>query len=326
MRTPPLHNGLALLLPSKGRFVDLVLTLALTPMQAKGGVTPRFVVCANYASWQLALLRFFFSARARFIDERTQSHKGMIGAYNCAYAHASAGGAAWVALWADDLLPYQKDWLEKLAPTLKDDDFHFGIFSSDEGNHPGHYGYNVFGGYPCAHFYVARTDSLPGHLLNPAFRAYTGDDEIAIDTVKRGQPVTFLPVRVIHQPTSNSTRTANAASYQADLDVLYGLHPDMAGKLDAAVLRGDVRDENCAFVPETDTPLTFTPGMADALPYERFAAQTQKEKLPAFFGFIWGVRRLWNEKIVLNWARFREFDYGRIKPSVKRRMQRVFKG
>lgn len=293
---------LALLLPSKGRFFDLFITMLLTPMDGNKKIKPYFLVCAHYNSFQLFLLKKLFSGRAVFIDERRLPFKGMVGAYNYAYERARDDGAEWVALWADDLMPLTPNWVDIITPILQRMNFHFGIFSSDEGNHQGYYGYNIFGGYPCAHFYVARTESLPGYFLNPAFRAYTGDNEIAIRTIKDGKTIHFLPLRVIHQPTFNSTRQVNAQSYKNDLDVLYSLHPELQGKLDGIVLSGNVRDDNCRFMPECDMPIEFDEEI-DYPTYDSFIQLKSKQDLSSYFKIIWSIRRIWNEGIVLSFYR-----------------------
>lgn len=304
---------LALLLPSKGRFFDLFLTLALTPMRKRGPVVPRFVVCANYPRWQLSFLESLFSSRADFIDERRLEFKGMVGAYNYAFARAQEIGAEWVALWADDLLPARPDWVAALAPILRRPDFSLGIFSSDEGNHKGRYGFNIFAGYPCAHFFVARSAAMPGHFLNPSLRSYTADNEICIDFVKRGLPVHFLPIKVMHQPTSNTTRRSNNSSYKKDLDVLYTLHPELVGKLDDVVLRGEVADENCAFVADEGSVVEFERDMKSALRFEDFLAARAAEPQPLSSRLIWLLRRLWNEWIVLGTRRLGLLVAGRLR-------------
>ena len=284
---------LALLLPSKGRFVDLILTLSMTSLKAPKGFRAYFVVCANYNSFQLALLRAFFRGRATFIDERNLKWLGMIGAYNYAFEAAKKNGARWVALWADDLLPESPLWLDELFSAISQPEFNFGIFSSDEGNHKGHFGWNVFAGYPCAHFFVALIEAMPGFLLNPKIRAYVGDNEIVINRTKKGIPIDLLPIRVIHQPTANMLRSSNAISYKNDLDAVYQIHPELAGKLDAIVLRGDTSDANCRFIADKGQQIRFdkntaTLSISEFNDASTYAAQRVNIRIAA------KIREIWN--------------------------------
>lgn len=297
MQAPKRALGLAL--PSKGRWFDLVLTMAATSLRAPTGFECRFYVCANYADWQVSLLRILFSRRARFIDEKTVAKAGMTGAYNHAFRLAASDGCEWVALWADDLLPERRRWLLELFQALLTPGFQFGIFSSDEGGHKGHFGWNVFAGYPCAHFYVARVDALPGHMLNPRIRAYVGDNEICVSAIKRGTAIDLLPVRVIHQPTTNATRTGNTPSYQIDLSTVYELHPELTGRLDAIVLRGDVRSEECRFIADEGKPVRFGRDKVPMLSIEEFLARTPPCQTSCLVGLIGATRKLWNEFIVI---------------------------
>ncbi|KAB2919900.1 MAG: hypothetical protein F9K29_03285 [Hyphomicrobiaceae bacterium] len=287
---------LALLLPSKGRLLDLLLTLSLVPLKAQKGYRVHFVVCANYNPAQLALLRRLFSARATFIDEGKLEPRGMTGAYNYALEEAIRKGARWVALWADDLLPEKRAWLDQLFPVIADAGFRFGIFSSDEGNHKGHFGWNVFADFPCAHFFVARVEALPGYMLNPGLRAYVSDNEIAISRVKAGVPVDLLPVRVIHQPTFNQTRTANSPAYRSDLEKFYQIHPELRGRLDPIVLHADVADANCRFVVDDGRVLRF----GDSTPrlgIEEFKAAAPFAAPRFSLRVVGYIRKAWNEWI-----------------------------
>ena len=290
---------LALLLPSKGRFLDLLLTLAFAPLKAPRGFAVKFVVCANYTSLQLTILRKLFSNRARFIDERDLEWQGMTGAYNYALAEATNMGATWAALWADDLLPEKSSWLDMLFPKITSPDFRLGIFSSDEGNHKGRFGWNIFAGYPCAHFFVVRIDALPGHMLNPKLKAYVSDNEIAISRIKAGIRVDLLPIRVIHQPTANSTRKNNSPAYNSDLESFYIIHPELRGKLDAIVLRGDTTDVNCQFVVDDGNQRQFGIDTSPVtLTIDAFQAQAQVTRHRLGIRVIGLLRKLWNEVLM----------------------------
>ena len=284
---------LALLLPSKGRFVDLILTLSMTSLKAPKGFRAHFVVCANYSSFHLAILRSLFRDRATFIDERNLKWLGMTGAYNYALEEATKIGARWAALWADDLLPESSLWLDDLFSAISQPAFHFGIFSSDEGNHKGHFGWNVFAGYPCAHFFVALIEAMPGFMLNPKLRAYVSDNEIVINRTKNGIPIDLLPIRVIHQPTLNMLRSSNSSSYKTDLETVYRIHPELAGKLDAIVLRGDTSDANCRFIADKGQQIRFdkntvTLTISEFNDASSYAAQRVDIRIAA------KIREIWN--------------------------------
>lgn len=285
---------LALLLPSKGRLVDLLLTLALVPLRPPRGLKTRFFVCANYPTWQLFLLKVIFWTRATFLDERRLPASGMTGAYNHAYDLARVSGADWVALWADDLLPERNDWLRRLWPILTSPGFHFGIFSSDEGHHKGRWGWNIFAGYPCAHFFVARTNALPGYMLTPKLRAYVSDNEIAIGRIKSGVPVHLVPVKVIHQPTTNPTRSANTPNYLQDLHRFYDLHPELRGKLDGVVLKGDVRDGSSAFIPDRGEVVRFNQATL-GLSLDTFLNEAPRAAIRWSVKTAGKIRTYWNE-------------------------------
>ncbi len=249
---------LGLILPSKGRFVDLLLTLIFTPLESSFPLKVHFFVCANYNNIQLKLLRTFFSNKATFINERNLKWSGVSGAYNYGFDEAIKKNATWVALWADDLLPENKFWLNALYQQISQEDFRFGIFSSDEGCHKKQFGWNIYAGYPCAHFFIAKINSLPGYLLNPKFRSHLADNEIAISRIKDGIQITLLNVRVIHQPTLNNTRKENTVAYKTGLKTIYELHPELQGRLDDAVFNTPDLNQNCRYIVDNKESLLFS--------------------------------------------------------------------
>jgi len=284
---------LGLLLPSKGRFIDLILTLSMTPLNAPVGFRAHFVVCANYSSFQLSILRTLFGNRATFIDERNLKWRGMIGAYNYAFEVANEIGARWVALWADDLLPESTSWLDELFSAISQPAFNFGIFASDEGGHKAQFGWNIFAGYPCAHFFVALNKALPGSLLNPRLRAYVGDCEVVISRTKSGIPIDLLPIRVIHQPTLNMLRKTNSSAYITDLKTVYQIHPELEGKFDAIVLRGDMTDVNCRFIVDNEQQIRFDENTV-TLTISEFNAAAPNFNQRASLKIVGIIRNLWN--------------------------------
>ena len=252
---------LALLLPSKARLFDLVLTIYFTPLNSPKNLKVRFFIVANYNLIQLYFLKLMFSRHATFIDERSLEMRGVNGAYNHAFDAAKKSGAHWVALWADDLLPEKNNWLFELNNYLLNKNFHFGIFSTDEGNHHGYFGWNIMSGYPCAHFFIASVNSMPDYLLNPAFKGFVGDNEIAISASKKNVAIKFIPIKVIHQPTINTTRLSRSKLLKSDLDMLYVLHPELNGRLDEIIINGNLEDNNFKFVSDNGLQIIFDANM-----------------------------------------------------------------
>lgn len=284
---------LGLLLPSKGRLFDLVLTLFFTPLNPPEGLRVRFYIVANYNSIQLYCLKLLFSHCATFIDERSLDLRGVNGAYNYAFEEAKNNGAQWVALWADDLLPEKENWLFELNYVLSQDSFRLGIFSSDEGNHKGYYGWNIGAGYPCAHFYVACIDSLPGYVLNPLLKGFVGDTDIGISSVKNNIQIDLLPIKVIHQPTVNSTRASRESLLKHDVKQLYILHPELRGKLDGMILRGDLGDVNYRFVLDDGKCLKFSHEIK-AVSFHQVISRANFTTLAFKIQFIYVLRKRWN--------------------------------
>lgn len=287
------HKLVALLLPSKGRIIDLVLTIFFTSLKAPDGLRVRFFIVANYNSIQLYFLKFFFSRHATFVDERIISKRGVNGAYNYAFEEAKKHGASWVVLWADDLIPESKSWLSELNFYLSKKDFCFGIFSTDEGNHKGFFGWNIQAGYPCAHFFVASVNSLPDYLLNPALIGFTGDNEIAISTAKKNIPIELLPIKVIHQPTANSTRSSRSGLLRSDLDTLYLLHPELLGQLDEIVMNGNLTDKNFRIIKDEGLAIIFDK-KANPKTFGEAVLTWKTHRPPFKFQIIYFIRLLWN--------------------------------
>ncbi len=230
----------ALLLPSYRRFGELFRTLRRTPLDKD----VMFVVVANYPSWQLALLKKMFSDRALIVDERPFGKLGGAKAYNVAYSIARENKAEYVAHWADDIMPFRNDWLAQLVNLFIKPGHRFGIFSTDEGCHKHRYGWNVLGGYPCAHFFVADASTLGETYFDPRFNQFVVDNEICVRLSRQGVPITYLPIMIVHDPCMKH-REAFVSNYAKDVAIFNGLYPDLAGGLDGAVLRGDFSGMQC---------------------------------------------------------------------------------
>ncbi|CAM8349475.1 hypothetical protein [Candidatus Methylopumilus universalis] len=287
---------LGLILPSKGRFFDLIVTLIFVPLDSPSILRVHFFICANYNAFQLWLLNFFFSKRATIIDEKKLKQNGATAAFNYAFDEALKENATWVALWADDLLPENKLWLFSLYGLISKRNFSFGIFSSDEGNHKKQFGWNIIAGYPCAHFFVARVKNLPGYLLNPALIAYVADNEIVVSRIKKKVKIFLLPVRVIHQPTMNNTRKLNAKRYKKDLSIFYRLHPELKGKFNSAVLGLPDKKKNCKYIIESGKTLLFHDKIS-MLDITEFKAKAPFHRLTFQYSLLKVLRFIVNEAL-----------------------------
>jgi hypothetical protein len=269
---------LALLLPSKGRFFDLCLTLLMTRVGSRGEFTCKIYLLANYNVIQRSILKLFFGRSAKIFNERDYDIKvtGIVSVYNFIYGKAREDNCEWVAIWSDDLLPEKRTWLARLWDVLEHEDFKFGIFSSNDGHGRGYFGWNMFGGIPCAHYWVARADALREDCLcPPSIKAYVGDAEICLDAVERGIPIDFIPVRLIHQPTVNATRSVFAGMAVADLETVYCLHPNFRGRLDPIVLHGQVDHPANRFAPDEGKLLRFGRD-TEGVPWDEFVQRAYR--------------------------------------------------
>jgi hypothetical protein len=227
---------IALLLPSFGRMGDLLNVLRNTPM----GANTQFIVSANYEPHELDAIRQEFGTSVHVIDERIYGRGSMIKAYNLAYFYAREMAFDYVALWADDLMPQDANWHETLTTMLFENKVDFGIFSTEE-CHKGTFGWNFFDEIPNAHFFVARPYVLGEFFLNPSLNAYVGDYEVCVRLLANQVRLHLLPVRLNHFPTQNDTRTANTKFYLQDTLMFNAMHPQLRGRMDDVVLKGDYR-------------------------------------------------------------------------------------
>lgn len=233
---PSVTPRIALLLPSFGRMNDLLNVIRNTPM----GANTQFIVSANYELHELEALRQEFGSSIHVIDERIYGRGSMIKAYNLAYFYAREMGFEYVALWADDLMPQASNWHETLSAMLTEHNVDFGIFSTEE-CHKGVFGWNFFDEIPNAHFFVARPTVLGEFFLNPSLNAYVGDYEVCVRLLANHVKLHLLPVRLNHFPTENATRATNTKFYLQDTLMFNAMHPQLRGRMDDVVLKGDYR-------------------------------------------------------------------------------------
>lgn len=259
---------IALLLPSYHRFKDLFMTLWKTPIPSNY----KFIVTANYNDLQLLLLQKIFRKKAFFVDERLYGKGGMVKAYNIAFNFAQKNGFRYAALWADDILPQDKNWFFEIDELFIKPRHLFGIFSTDE-CHKNHFGWNFFNGIPNAHFFIADISVLGDFFLNPALNAYLGDYEVCVRMKQKNVNIILLPVRLNHNHTPNPTRIKNNKYYAIDLKIFNELYPQLSGIMDDVVLKGDYAT-NGTFVIDSGNMLQ-TNDKLDFLTYDDFIKARQ---------------------------------------------------
>lgn len=284
-------------MPSKARILDLLITVFFTSLKCTPEYQAIFFICANYNKFNIFILKIILFKKALIINEREESCKSMIEAYNIAFKKAKNNRAEYVILWADDVIPEKSDWLCQLIDIIKNQNLEFGIFSSDEGHHKGYYGWNIFGGYPCAHFFIAKTNLFQDKLMNPKFFAYTADNEIAINMVTKNIPISLIPVRIIHQHTSNKTRRINLKKLSDDLQTLYSIYPHISGMLDNVVLHGIVSDINSRFIADKNKLYVYNSKLP-IIKIDEFILQAFKfKKMP--YKILYEIRKYYNEKLLV---------------------------
>src|SRR4051812_11629985 len=101
---------IGLLLPSYQRPDDLAKVLEQTPLSGDA----RFFVVANYEPDVYQKFVDRFSDRATFVDERQHGRLGGCKAYNLAHKTAAENGATYVIHYADDILPADANWLQRI--------------------------------------------------------------------------------------------------------------------------------------------------------------------------------------------------------------------
>lgn len=252
---------IAIMLPSYGRPDDLAKVLDQTPLDARA----RFVVVANYDPPVYQALARRYAGRATFVDERAHGKLGGCGAYNLAYATALDAGYDYAVHYADDVLPADADWLDRVEAQIIRPGHVFGVFSSDE-CHYGSFGWNIVRDVPIAHFYVMKCGLLGPRLFDPRYKQYVIDLDLAVKVLDAGHEIRLMPVRLRHY-RSPLNRAAVSATYAHDEKVFYEINPRFDGLLAKEEAQRYVPDEGRTLVlPAEGLGQVLRPWPAHAAP------------------------------------------------------------
>lgn len=211
-------SDVAILLPSYRRKKDLENVLNKTHSDRA-----KFIVVANYPKEEYKELISKYGSKAIFIDETKYGKLGVCGAYNLAFDKARKSNFKYCVLFADDVLPQKKSWLNNAIDILEKSSAALGIFSSDEG-HFGSFGWNIIKETPIGHFFVARTLDLD-KFFDPKYKQYVIDLEIVARVLKLNKKVILLPVRVNHF-RSPLNRESYGQNYKKDLETFLNDYPE----------------------------------------------------------------------------------------------------
>ena len=209
----------ALLIPTYKRFADLLHTLRNTHIDDRA----RFVIVANLDDKEFEYLNQTFGNVSIIIDERQYGKLGGCKAYNLAYQIARENGFDYAILYADDIIPFRKKWLDDLYQLFIDQDGQFGVFSSDECHH-GSYGWNIIIDSPIAHFFVIKC-SISETLFDIDFKQYLIDVEIAVRLKNEGVKLELLPIKLNHLRSGLHREYMNE-HYEYDLKVFISKYPN----------------------------------------------------------------------------------------------------
>ena len=171
---------IAILIPTYKRFDDLVNTLKKTPLDGSS----KFIIVANLEDDELAYITNNFGSNAIIVDERTHGKLGGSGAYNLAFKIAKEHQFDYAILYADDVIPFNNNWLDRVQKEFISKNGQFGVFSSDE-CHFGYFGWNLMLDCPIAHFFIIKCN-LVDQLFLDEYKQYVIDFEIAVRLKERG--------------------------------------------------------------------------------------------------------------------------------------------
>jgi hypothetical protein len=226
---------IAILLPSYRRYDDIRKVLSDTKVNDNA----KFIVVANYPDDEYNYLLNSYSDKALFVDEKKYGKLGGCKAYNLAYEIAKDNGFDYAILFADDVIPFDDDWLEQLENIVATHEIAYGIFSSDECHH-GHFGWNIIKDCPIGHFFIIRIGVVE-NLFDPSYKQYVIDLDISVRIKKMNLPIGLLPIKLRHF-RSELHREAMGANYEHDKSLFYQLHPEYSGWLDGEKAKKYVPD------------------------------------------------------------------------------------
>jgi hypothetical protein len=209
---------IAILIPTYRRFDDLINTLEKTYIDQRA----KFIIVANLEDHQLDYLKVNYSSKAIIEDERKYGKLGGCKAYNLAYKIAKENGFDYAILFADDIIPFEKNWLDKLFKLFINKEGQFGVFSTDE-CHISHYGWNVILDCVIAHFFIIKIN-LVENLFLDKYTQYAIDFEIAVRLNEKQIPIFLLPIKLNHL-RSGVHREFMESNMSKDIDILISDYP-----------------------------------------------------------------------------------------------------
>ena len=235
---------IAILLPSYRRLADLCGTIDNTTLT--GGM--KFIIVANYDNQDFIHLYRKYSNHEdiMIIDEKKYGQLGVAKAYNLAYQVANKSGFSHVILYADDTIPFDKDWGQRLEAEFISHDLPLGIFSTDE-CHPGYFGWNFIENSPIAHFFILKCGIVPT-LFPEEYRQYYVDLDISVRMQRMGYPIGLLPIRINHL-RSPSHREMNQINGEYDKQVFLKQFPEYH------------KDFTLRFIPDCGWVQVLAPGV-----------------------------------------------------------------
>ncbi|MEJ8756645.1 hypothetical protein WG947_06550 [Pontibacter sp. H259] len=208
----------AILIPTYKRFDDLIYTLDNTPIDSRA----KFIIVANLEDDQLDYLKNNYAEKSILIDERTYGKLGGCKAYNLAYDIALKHNFDYAILYADDVIPFDENWLDLIFKNFIEKEGKLGIFSTDECHH-GSFGWNIIVDCPIAHFFIidCQVESI---LFNPLYKQYVIDFEIAVRLKHRDVRIDLLPIKLKHL-RSGLHRDYAEQNFNDDVKVLVEKYP-----------------------------------------------------------------------------------------------------
>lgn len=209
---------IAILIPTYKRFKDLINTLKKTRIDDRA----KFVIVANLEDNEFLYLEENFVDRAIIVDERKYGKLGGSAAYNLAYRIAKENKFDYAILFADDVIPFKGNWLNKIYKEFVNINGKFGIFSTDE-CHYGYYGWNLLLDCPIAHFFIIDC-TLVEKLFLDEYKQYVIDFEIAVRLKESGIDIQFLPIKLNHLRSGLHRELMNN-NYNFDVEILIKAHP-----------------------------------------------------------------------------------------------------
>jgi hypothetical protein len=245
-------KSIAILIPTYKRFNDLVNTLTRTEIDVRS----KFIIVANLEDNELAYITDKFGAKSIIVDERKYGKLGGAGAYNLAFKIAKEHNFDYAILYADDVIPFKSNWLDKVQREFISKNGQFGVFSSDE-CHFGYFGWNIVLDCPIAHFFIIDCN-LVEQLFLDEYKQYVIDFEIAVRLKERGIDIQLLPIRFNHL-RSGLHREFMDNNYSTDVDVFLKTYPKYEESIRQVINSFMVKDTGKSRFVSEITPAELLP-------------------------------------------------------------------